>query len=322
MSHPQFDVGDKPPAPGPGEGFYPEPPKKQRGCLFYGCLVASIVAGVGLLLFIALTVTLLYFANQMINQWTSTTPVPVPVVSLTADQEKSIQERFDAFKKAIDEGREAELVLNTDDLNYLITREPKLKGKIYAKITGDQVSAQISIPLGDLKVPGLSGRYLNGNGSFDGLVDEDGELVVHLRELEVNGKKLPDDAKRQLAGENLAKNFLDDPDNRKTIRKIKSFTIKDDKIRIVSRAQAKEGDEEKDAEKDAPAKGEAPNAGKSEPGAAVKAGDAKGELPPAGADSTPPAKAGEPKPADAPPREESTKKAEVRPRRPREAALV
>ena len=58
-------------------------------------------------------------------------------VNLPEDQQKAIYERWDAFRKALDDGKDAEIVLNSDEINTLIDRESELKGKVYAKMFSD-----------------------------------------------------------------------------------------------------------------------------------------------------------------------------------------
>src|SRR4051794_5260929 len=172
MSHPESEPGFKPEGPGPlpaAGGPFAEPPPSSRGCFFYGCLIMGIVSGLGLLLVVGGSVALWFWYKGLVNEYTETTPVPLPVAQVSEDERKDIESRWEAFRKALDEGKEAELVLNAEEINVLIEKEPKIKGKVYCKqIKDDEVTGQVSIPLGETGIPGLSGRYLNGSATFTG----------------------------------------------------------------------------------------------------------------------------------------------------------
>ncbi len=61
------------------------------------------------------------------------------------------------------------LVLSSDDLNALIEDKPEMKGKIYVTVEGDEVKGRVSIPLGELGLPMVKGRYLNGKADLKGI---------------------------------------------------------------------------------------------------------------------------------------------------------
>src|SRR4051794_11189385 len=95
---------------------------RQRGCFFYGCLIASILAilllvGMGILGYTAYR----YFINTA-KQYTDTRPTPLPAVEMPAEQVKDLHARVDAFKAALDAGKPSEpLVLTADELNALVS---------------------------------------------------------------------------------------------------------------------------------------------------------------------------------------------------------
>lgn len=239
MSQPQYDAGGRPLAPEQGEfaapagGYYAEPPPKQRGCFFYGCLFAAVGGGLALLLLVALAATTLYFANQGINQYTSESPVPISQVSLTDDQKKDVQDRWGAFKKAVENGENAEIVLTADDINSLIESQPELKGTVYIKLKDEKATGEISYPV---NIPLKGKRYINGTGTITAEL-ADGKLDVRIQDLEVNGKQLPPEVKTQLGSENIAKDFTRNPKNAKMISKIESVKIKDSKVYIKAKKE-------------------------------------------------------------------------------------
>src|SRR5579875_2829524 len=184
---------------------YDEPPR-QRGCFFYGCIIAAILA---LLLLIAVGVGFFFvyrLFERVVEQYTATAPRELPRVEMSVGQCRTLRERVDAFRAAIKEGRPTEpLVLWSDDLNALIEENPDLKGRVYVTIDQDKLKGQVSIPMDRFPSFGLTrGRYLNGEGEFK-ISLEDGVLIVTLESLLVNGNTLPDELMNGLRNQNLAR---------------------------------------------------------------------------------------------------------------------
>jgi hypothetical protein len=214
---------------------YDEPPAKQRGCFFYGCVIAIVMA---VLLIIALAVGAFFvmrFFSGVVEQWTSPAPMELPKVQIPEEGRQAVRDRVDDFRKAIEAGTAAEpLVLTSDDLNALIEENPDFKGKIFAKIEGDKLKAQVSIPLDRLGIGMLKGRYLNGEAELKASLSN-GVLVVTLDSLEVNGKRPPENFLQGLKNQNLAKDAYNNPKNAEMIRRFESLEIKDGKIILKPR---------------------------------------------------------------------------------------
>jgi len=225
--------------------FSPEPPEaapRQRGCFFYGCIIASILAVLMVILFAVIGFFAYRFANQLVEQYTATAPRELPKVQMPAEQRGALKDRVESFRKAVDAGTPVEpLVLTSDDLNALIEEDGELKGKIYVKVEGDKVKGQLSFPLDALaKGPFRSmfqGRYLNGEADLKASL-QDGVLIVTLDSIEVNGQRPPDQMMTELRQQNLAKDVYKNPKNAETIRKLQSLEIKDGKIILRVRARA------------------------------------------------------------------------------------
>jgi hypothetical protein len=239
-----------------------EPVKKPRGCFFYGCVTAICLSLVFLVVVGLLAYTGYRYYTRMIEQYTSTSPMELPKVDLPPEQVEALNARVDAFKKALDTGKDAEpLVLTADEINVLIAKNPAFKDRVHVEIPGDEIQGQISMPLGQIGLPGLAGRYLNGKASFHVLLT-DGQLFVTLRSLEVNGKALPEDVLKSFRKQNLAADFANDPDNAKAIQKLESIEVKDGKLIIKPRARkdaAEENAKEPGASKE-PSKPDEPQA--------------------------------------------------------------
>lgn len=210
---------------------------KQRGCFFYGCVIASILA---VLLIIALAVGAFFvmrFFSGMVEQWTSPTPMELPQVQISEEDRRSVRERVDAFRKAVDAGTATDsLVLTGDDLNALIDENPDFKGRIFARIEGDKLMARVSMPLDRLGIGMLQGRYLNGEAELKASLS-DGLLLVTLQSLEVNGKKPPENFMQSLRNQNLARDAYSNPKNAEMIGRFESLQIKDGKIILKPRTR-------------------------------------------------------------------------------------
>jgi hypothetical protein len=234
--------------------FTPEPPyavPKQRGCFFYGCIIASVLAVLTVILLGALAWIAYRFASQMIDQYTATTPRELPKVEMPAEQRQTLKERVEAFRKAVEAGTATEpLVLTSDDLNALIDDNPELKGIIYVKVEGDEVKGQVSIPLDKLNFPMVRGRYLNGEADLKASLS-DGVLIVTLDSVEVNGVKVPDDVMKGIRQQNLAKDAYKDEKTSEMIRKLESLEIKDGKITLKVRTKPKASPDDSPATKKA-----------------------------------------------------------------------
>jgi hypothetical protein len=198
----------------------------------------------------------------------------LPRVELPKEQAEALDARVEAFKKALDTGKDAKpLVLTADEINTLIAKNAEFKDRVHVELPGDKIEGQISLPLEKLPNAGflgLKGRYLNGKGRFNVLLTN-GQLFVTLDTLEVNGKPLPDEALASFRTQNMAAGYAEDPENAKAIRKVESIEVKDGKLVIKPRERAEgEEDEEKKAEapKTEPDSGEAKPAPKEEPEAA------------------------------------------------------
>ena len=153
--------------------FTPEPPQplpKQRGCFFYGCIIASILAVLFAILMVVIAFFVYRLVNQLVDQYTSTTPQELPKVEMPAGAGQDAQ----GSSRGIPQGRRERnshrtLVLTSDDLNALIEDNPDLKGVIYVKIEGNEVKGQISLPLDKLNVRHGPRPVLERRSRFQGV---------------------------------------------------------------------------------------------------------------------------------------------------------
>ena len=207
-------------------------PPKKRGCFFYGCL-ALAVAG---LFCVAVIAAVYFYVRSVINTYTSTTPALLEKVEYPAAQMDALKGRLQAFKKALDGGKEsAELVLTADDLNALLSQEPQLRGKLFVRIEDDKLKGEISMPLPDVGPLKLKGRYLNGAAVFRVTLAAS-VLDVRLNDVLVQNKPLPAVILKELKGRNLAQEFQTSPRTAADIAKFESIQITNGAVRLRSSA--------------------------------------------------------------------------------------
>jgi hypothetical protein len=262
--------------------FTPEPPQalpRQRGCFFYGCIIALVLA---LLMAILLAVSAYFlyrFSDKMVKEYTATTAQELPRVEMPAEKRQALKDRVEAFRKAVNEGTPTEpLILTSDDLNALIEENEELKGKFFVKVEGDEIKAQVSIPLDPLAQGPFramfQGRYLNGEADLKASL-KDGVLIVTLDSIEVNGKRPPEEIMKGIREQNLAKDAYKEEKNANLIRKIESLEVKDGKIILRVRAKAGSAPDSTTTKKEVPVEIVAPPSG-----GAPKAEPPKSDEPP------------------------------------------
>jgi hypothetical protein len=227
-----------------------EAPPRQRGCFFYGCIIASVLAVLMLILLGILAFVAYRAMTQYIEQYTSTTPVTLPKVDMPEEARQALKDRVEAFRKAVNAGTPSEpLVLTSDDLNVLISENEDLKGAIYVTVEGDEVKGKVSFPLDKLNIGMVRGRYLNGEADLKASL-KDGVLIVTLDSIEVNGKRPPEEFLQGMRQQNLAKDAYKDQQTAEMMRKLESLEIKDGKIILKVRAKPGDSKAAPDAKKD------------------------------------------------------------------------
>jgi hypothetical protein len=206
--------------------------KPKQGCLFYLCII-----GVVSLIVLALGAYLgIRYARGLVGQLTDAQPMPLPKVKLPEAQMFELHDRVDTFRENVRDGEAAApLELSADELNALIETDPALtalKNHLFVSIDGNQLRAKISFRAEDLGLVRLQGRYINADGMFDvGLTNQ--ELRITAESLTVKGKPVPRHIMREVAAENLADRFNQDPKSAAGIKKLQAIQVKDGKLVIV-----------------------------------------------------------------------------------------
>ena len=213
-----------------------------------GCFVMlglGVLAGIGLYVTYRVVISKL---EQAVQEYTDAAPRPIPIVNMPDEDRKKVTARANAFlermkavptaeKPGILTEEERTLTLTADELNVLFENDPNLKGRFHVSIQEDQVTAEISIPLSELQIEMVRGRYLNGNAKVNAQL-VDGVLQVHLRDIQVKGKPLPEWLNTPLEEADLLAGSNDSNHPQPPLtRKYESLTIKDGKVTVVARKE-------------------------------------------------------------------------------------
>ena len=220
------------------------PPRKQpRGCFFYGCLTAIVLAVVGgIALYFGVRYALERFVDSVVP-YTEAYPMELPKSELPEAEYALLQQRIRTFREALDAkvGTET-LVLTSDELNALIAKDPSwslLRDAVHVSLRGDEITAEVAIPLTNFvaSIPGgkqLEGRYLNGTATLKlELVDQ--KLTLDVRSVDIRGKSLPPAIMAGLRAQNLSDLHEGSPELSKLKSRLRSLQVVDGKLTIQTK---------------------------------------------------------------------------------------
>lgn len=224
---------------------YDLPPQRPpRGCMFYGCITAVVLA---LVLGVGGFFAVRHWMGKLVEvvlEKTETAPMELPKSDMPPAEFAQLEGRVREFMAAANARRQTEpLVLDSDDLNALIDRDPDwapMRDRVHLTLVGDRIEAEISLPLGEFLegIPGtseLKGRYLNGTATLSvSLVDSVLDVMVH--DAQVKGEDLPPEVMAGLSSRNLVEDFQGDADIQKLKNWIESIEVAGGKLTIGARA--------------------------------------------------------------------------------------
>lgn len=202
--------------------------QKRSGCK--GCLIWSLGALALLLLVLGVV---FYFGHRvwvsMRDQYTQDKPLALPATSYSKADLDAVQKRIEQFLATARASQtNAELSLSANDLNALLASSG-LSNKVYITFTNKLLAGQISVPLEDVGIRFLRGRYLNGAGVFDvGCVN--GELSVKVKDISVNGLPLPESYMKGIRDVNYAQGMATNSDTQEALQRIQRVAIENDRL--------------------------------------------------------------------------------------------
>jgi hypothetical protein len=205
--------------------------KPRRGCFFYGCITSLVL----LVLLLGALLLGLHYVKKLVNRFTDTQPMALPALQMSQPEIEKVKERFEAFRAAVRERRPTQpLVLTADEINALIASGPEQqawKGKFYVRLEGNQLKSEVSLPLQDVGLRMLKGRYLNGSATFD-LAFRNGVPFVLAQSILVKGQPLPELYMREIRKENLAAGLVNEPGAVAVLQGLQDIQVKDGKLVI------------------------------------------------------------------------------------------
>ncbi len=206
---------------------------KGRGCLFWCGIVAAFL----FLLAILVGYGAYRFVRGAINDYTDTKPISMPGVQLSGAEFTNLQARVKSFGDAMQSNHPVgPLVLTSDEINSLINRSSTTNHgpdvKFYFTFNEDRVQAQLSLPLSDLGISMLQGRYLNGSGDMMFSMNH-GKVVLNVKSVSVKGKPLPEQWMQSIRTENFAATWTNNPDMGDAFSRVEAIHIQGGKMVIV-----------------------------------------------------------------------------------------
>jgi hypothetical protein len=174
-----------------------------------------------------------YGLKKFVSNYTSPTPAAMPVVRYTPAELTALTNRWQAFTVEADkQTNEVTLSLSAQDINTLIDALPDLqqfRDHIRFEIHTNVIKSQISVPLDELKVDAVKGRYLNGRADVKVKI-VNGRLDLRLEGMEVNGVKASGAFLTQLQNENLAKDMKASPEAERILKRAESLTVENGQV--------------------------------------------------------------------------------------------
>lgn len=163
------------------------------------------------------------------DHYTQAQPLALPVTSYSPADLDSVRKRIDQFvATARGNATNAELSLSANDLNALLATSG-LSNRVYVSFTNKSLAGQISVPLEDVGIRFLKGRYLNGAGVFD-VACANGELSVKVKEISVGGLPLPEHYMKGIRDVNYAQGLATNAATQEALRRIQRVAIDDDRL--------------------------------------------------------------------------------------------
>lgn len=217
-----------------------EKPRRRRGCLFWG----GIIAGVFLLFALLAGYSGYRYFRHLVYEYTDTKPTEMPAVELSGTEITNLQKRVENFDTAIKVDKPVEpLILTADEINALIARAAKTNSsspaRLYFTFNDDRVHAQLSLPTDGIGLKMLKGRYFNGSGDFVVSL-HDGRLMLHVKSLSVKGKPLPEQFMQSIRGQNFADAWTNNVDFDKALAKLQEVKIENGKLIVVPKISTSE----------------------------------------------------------------------------------
>lgn len=149
-----------------------------------------VIALIGIVLLLGAT---WYFFGKAVSMFTASAPVDIRIEAPSDAEFSTANAKFDQMRNATAKNQAATFEFTAADLNALIARHPAFKNvrnKVRVSIENSIMSLDMSLPLSEVSVPGMSHRWFNGTAKL-GLSYDDDNFSLSLRSLTANGRDIP-----------------------------------------------------------------------------------------------------------------------------------
>lgn len=174
-------------------------PSGKRGCFFWGCLTMGIVVVIGV---VGAVFTVRSVYNR-IKGLVADAPAEIRVFEPTEAQAEAIKQKWLGFAEAALSGEAKAFEFTEDDLNAAVAVDDaplaELQGKAYFAMAGDELSAEVSMPLDEM---GLEGKYLNGRVAL-AVRQGAGGVSLFITDVRIGKETLPGFIMKELSSEDL-----------------------------------------------------------------------------------------------------------------------
>lgn len=195
--------------------------------------ILAIVAGVGVtLVLLAVLASWLSF-RHLRNSWTSDQPRQFTTTDVDRTQTQKLGRIYGKARQAVELGRAETIEVSGPELNQLLAVVPEWKDlsqRLSLAVDGDLIVASTSLQLHD--VPGLEGRYVNGDFTIAASA-QDGKINLNVNKVMVGDKPLPDFLLKKINERNLGQLLMEN--NSPWLRQLDALTISDGKVVVKTR---------------------------------------------------------------------------------------
>lgn len=188
-------------------------------CVFgFFALIVGITAYIGYRKFVSFR-----------DQYTGSKPLAMPSLNYTPAEYSGTTNRIQGFLQGAAAGRSnVQLALSARDLNMLIASS-EFSNRVHLTLSNEAIVGQFSVPLENIGIRFLRGRYLNGAGAL-AVSCENGRLNVNLKDLTVNGMALPENYMSAIRQQNFAEGFATNENAQASLERVKRIAVEKDRL--------------------------------------------------------------------------------------------
>ncbi len=205
-------------------------PRKRRLWLWIslGCVLGLfLLIGAGIFALAA-------YGKHLISTYTVTQPQALPAVDTSPAAMARLKAKWKNFVGTLNDAQAAPqpLQLSNEEINQFFSQVPALKDTVRARMEGNQLKGQFSVPLDNTKQSRLKGRYFCGEATFN-LQFEAGFPTLTLASLQANGKPLPHWLVSKIGAANLVEALDKDINAKEVMAHLKNIEVRDGSLVLV-----------------------------------------------------------------------------------------